>query len=254
MGGILSSDGFGGFWNWPSAVIVVGGTLAATAVAFPWEQLKRIPRAIRTVLRPDNFQVTEIIDQIIQMDDLARRHGLLALDEQLDDIADSFLRRGVMLVVDGTDREDLEYTLETEIMRTKQEISGDCQVFETMAGYSPAFGMLGTVIGLVNMLGNLSDPESIAPAMAVALITTLYGLILANLLFGPVATKLAARGEERLQTMEVIFAGVLGLQAGENPRNLRESLEVIAGLRREVSDPGGTERTRETRGSLEWPA
>lgn len=252
-GGIITSDGSGGFWNFPSLVIVLGGTLASTAIAYPWEQLKRVPKALRQVLSPDNRDIQELIDQIIQMDEMARRHGLLALDEQLDTIEDPFLRRGVMLVVDGADKDNLQDVLEAEIFGTQQEIDGDCRVFETMAGMAPGFGMVGTLIGLINMLSNLEDAESVAPAMAVALITTLYGVLMANLIFSPTAAKLAARGEQRLRGMEVILAGVMGIQAGENPRNLRESLEVIAGLRREVSHPG-TERPEEAQSSIEWPA
>ncbi|GIK51707.1 MAG: MotA/TolQ/ExbB proton channel family protein [Planctomycetaceae bacterium] len=215
------------FVDAPSIFIVVGGTLAALAVAHPISDIKRlVPLFMRSIKSPSN-NTFELIEKIVHYSDTARRNGLLSIEHAMEPGDDPFLRRGLRYAVDGMDREQIEASMEAELESMGSRHSGGKRVFDTIAGMGPAFGMLGTLIGLVAMLKNMSDPKAIGPNMAIALITTFYGACIANLVFAPAATKLSIRHEEEELNKRIIIQGVLGIQAGENPRALKSRLLVF---------------------------
>ncbi|RLA76713.1 MAG: motility protein A [Deltaproteobacteria bacterium] len=221
-GSIAMGGGVSGFINIPSMMIVVGGTLAATMVMFPLKTVLGSFKVAQHALRQNNTSPREIIDEIVALATKARKESIIALEKV--PIENEFLRKGIRLVVDGTDPELLKSILRTEVSFMQQRHKVGQKVFKGMGTLAPAFGMIGTLIGLVQMLRTLNDPEKIGPSMAVALITTFYGALLANLVFNPIANKLEGRSNEETLIMELIIEGVLSILAGENPRIIKEKL------------------------------
>ncbi len=222
LGGQLAWYGDG-----PSVVVVVGGMFAGFLVSFPLKDVMILGKVFGKTIKNNEFNIDEIITKIIELANVARREGLLALEEAVSEIKDDFLQKGVMLIVDGTDPELVKNILETEIENISARHGKGKSMMDTFGSLGPAFGMIGTLIGLVAMLQNLSDPSSIGPAMAVALITTFYGSILANLIFIPMANKLALKSNEEMLIRSVMIEGLLSIQAGENPRIIEEKLKVF---------------------------
>ena len=228
--GIVSGDqGFaalGNFWDMPSFLIVVVGALMCMLIQSDgiggWiGSLKTFLIAIKT----PTYDITEIINKVIELANVARKEGLLQLEEAAGDIDNEFMKKGIMLIVDGTDQELVSSILETEIGAINGRHSAKCAFWEAFAGMGPAWGMIGTLIGLINMLKLLDDPSSIGPNMAVALITTLYGSLIANWLCIPISVKLRAINSAEITMMSVISEGILSIQAGENPRVIEEKLK-----------------------------
>ena len=212
------------FVDLPSVFIVVGGTLGATLTHYPLGTVIRIGAVIRKTMVSKLPASNLIIDQFMDYANRARREGILALEPIIKTIDDPYLRKGLQLTVDGLEPEAIQNIMETEINTTEGRHEVGVELLSALAGYSPALGMIGTVIGLVQMLRNMEDPSSIGPAMAVALITTFYGVILANLLFLPLKGKLKHRSKEEILIMEMQMEGVLGISRGENPRIIMEKL------------------------------
>lgn len=225
--GILLDGSLLSFLDLPSAMIVFGGTIASILVAYP---LKKVLEAMKIASKAFSNQVVEsgeIIGKVIELANTARKEGLLALEEAAEDIDDEFLKKGVMLIVDGTDPELVRNLLETELTFIEERHSEGQGIFEAMGSFAPAFGMIGTLIGLINMLRKLDDPSAIGPSMAVALVTTFYGSLLANLIFLPMANKLKLRSREEILRKEIMVEGLLSIQAGENPRIIEEKLKAF---------------------------
>jgi chemotaxis protein MotA len=211
-----------GFVDIPSAVVVFGGTVATAFIMFP---LNVIIGTVKVIMKTVFFKSTDphqIIRKIIELADTARRESLVALEKV--SVEDPFMKKGVMLVADGTEESLVRAVLETEIKFMKQRHLQGQGVLKGMGTMAPAFGMIGTLIGLVNMLQNLSDPASIGPAMAVALLTTFYGAVLANVVFLPMATKLEGRSAEDQLYMEIMLEGVISIQRGDHPSIVKEKL------------------------------
>ena len=231
FGFIIWSILLGGSLGWyidpPSIVVVVGGMIGGFLVAFPLKDVLTLGKVFSKTLKNSEFDVDQIITKIIELANVARREGLLALEEAVSEIKDDFLQKGVMLIVDGTDPELVKNIMETEIENLSTRHSKSKSMFDLLGSLGPAFGMIGTLIGLVAMLQNLSDPSSIGPAMAVALLTTFYGSIFANLLFIPIANKLSLKSNEEILIRNVMIEGLLSIQAGENPRIIEEKLKVF---------------------------
>ncbi len=226
--GILSGGaGLGAYIDPGSIIIVIGGTFAASFVAIPMNRMLGIGKVFGKAMNNGSDNSGEIIQKVIELANVARREGLLALEEAVSTIEDDFLKKGVMLIVDGTDPELVKTILETEMFYISGRHSGGKKMFEILGSLAPAFGMIGTLIGLVAMLQNLSDPNAIGPSMAVAMLTTFYGSLLANLFFIPIASKLAIRSEEELLVKEIMVEGLLSIQAGENPRIIEEKLKAF---------------------------
>ena len=224
---ILLGGSLGWYVDPPSVVVVFGGMMGGYLVAFPLKEVLTLGKVFGKTLKNSEFDVDQIITKIIELANVARREGLLALEEAVSEIKDDFLQKGVMLIVDGTDPELVKNIMETEIENLAARHGKAKSMFDMLGALGPAFGMIGTLIGLVAMLQNLSDPSSIGPAMAVALLTTFYGSILANLVFIPMAGKLSLKSNEEVLIRNVMIEGLLSIQAGENPRIIEEKLKVF---------------------------
>lgn len=177
------------------------------------------------IFKVPNLDSIGTIKQIIELSNLARKEGLLALEESANTVEEPFMKKGILLIVDGTDPDLVRAILETELVNTDSRHQKNIEFWKQIGEMGPAWGMIGTLIGLVLMLKNLSDPDSIGPAMATALITTYYGSILANWLSAPTVSKLSTFNEEEIQLREIMIEGLLSIQAGENPRVIEEKLK-----------------------------
>jgi chemotaxis protein MotA len=212
----------------PAALaITLGGTLAATLINYPLSRLKETAQIIRRVFATTGDQLPVLIDSLVAYAERARRQGLLALEEDAASATDPFLRKGLGLVVDGIDQQVIRSILENDLAALEQRHKQGAALFESMAQYAPAFGLIGTLIGLVSMLRAISSPAQIGPGMAVALLTTLYGALLANLIFLPIAGKLKVRSAEEVLRKEVMLEGILAIQAGDGPSVLMEKLNAF---------------------------
>ena len=218
---------FHSFFNASSIMIVFGGTLAATLISAPLPKLISAMKASTKILKtPDNDPVNAI-ENIINLANIARKEGILALEETARNMDDKFLQKGVMLIVDGTDPELVRNILDTELAYIETRHAEIRGIWDTIGAMAPAWGMIGTLIGLVMMLQDLSDPDSIGPSMAVALITTFYGSVIANYIAIPIANKLKVFSAEEILIKEVLIEGMLSVQAGENPRIIEEKLKAF---------------------------
>jgi chemotaxis protein MotA len=222
MDGDLSS-----FISIPSVLIVFGGLFAAILINYPLSKLIEVTKILKKAFVEKRTPDGELIKTIVELAEVARREGLLALEDAAYQLKDDFLKQGILLIVDGTDPELVRNILETELAFLEERHREGQSIFETMGTLSPAFGLIGTIIGLVNMLKHLDDPSAIGPGMATALITTLYGALFANLIFIPIAGKLKVRSREEVLVKEVMIEGMLSIQAGENPRIIGEKLKAF---------------------------
>jgi len=225
VGSILTGGSLALFINIPSILIVVGGTIAASFISFSLPDVigsfKVAMNAFFNKLEPPE----EIIKELVTLANIARREGLLKLEKQ--PVKNPFLKKAIMYCVDGHEADFIEEVLNKEVALLAERHELGQNLFKAMGDYAPAFGMIGTLIGLVQMLSSMDDPKSIGPAMAVALLTTLYGAVLANLVFLPIANKLSLRSQEEQLNYRLIIEGVLGLQKGLNPRVLEEILKTF---------------------------
>lgn len=225
--GIGPSD-LGNFWDPPSVAIVLGGTLAAVIASYPFSILKDVVKHTKILFQGKRYNVYGLIDTLVEMAQIARKSGLLALEEKANEQDDTFFRQGIMLIVDATEPEEVRSMMENELDIMDQRHEESLGIYEKASSYAPAFGMIGTLVGLVNMLMSM-DMDSgassdIGPNMATALITTFYGCLLANLLFSPMAKKLRIRNEKELLYKQIMIEGILAIQSGDNPKFLKEKL------------------------------
>lgn len=228
------------FYNAPSLMVTIGGAIASTFINFPMPNFVTAMKAGKFAFKTVVMNEGEMIKNIINLSNVARKEGLLALEEAAESIEDTFLKKGILLLVDGTDPELVRNILETELTFIESRHKGVKEVWDKMGELGPAWGMIGTLIGLINMLGSLDDPAAIGPAMAVALLTTMYGSLMANFICIPIAGKLGIRSGEELLLKEVMIEGLLSIQAGENPRVIEEKLKAFLApaIRASISEPG----------------
>ncbi|NCC24546.1 MAG: motility protein A [Deltaproteobacteria bacterium] len=212
------------FVDLPSMLIVLGGTIGATLVNYPLGHVLGVIGVLKKTILSKLDQPSTIIAQFMDYANRARREGILSLEPLLKEVKDDYLRKGLQLTVDGLEPQTIQEILETEINYLEGRHETGAEIVSAMGGYAPAMGMIGTVIGLVMMLQTMDDPASIGPSMAVALITTFYGAILANLVFNPLAGKLKARSKEEILIRGMILEGILAISKGENPRIIEEKL------------------------------
>lgn len=225
VGGFMLEGGeLGSLIQITAALIVFGGTFGAVAVGFPIDRLKRIPISLRKAFKEQPRDPQIMITEIVDMASIARREGVLALEQRASEHPNAFLRDGLMMVVDGTDPDLTRQILELQMDSIEKENEEDAKVYEAAGGFSPTMGIIGTVMGLVHVLGNLSDPGSLGPSIAVAFIATLYGVASANVVYLPLANKLKVRNKEEISEMELMLEGILALQAGENPQLIAKKL------------------------------
>lgn len=214
------------FLHIPSALITFGG--AFSAVLAQTESLSVFVSGLKSftlILKVTSTSESEIIHKIIDLSNVARKEGLLALEEAANEVEDDFLKKGILLIVDGTDPELVRSILESELEAIEDRHGAKVSFWENIASMGPAWGMIGTLIGLINMLKQLDDPSTVGPSMATALITTFYGSLLANWVCTPVANKLKAKNGKEIRMKEVMVEGLLSIQAGENPRVIEEKLK-----------------------------
>ncbi len=224
---IFSGGDLRSFLDFDSFLITVGGTLGATIAAYPWETIKNIPKVLRNLDAKKLAEPRAIIALLVGYAEKARREGLLALEDDVEEMDEPFLQKGIQLIVDGTDPELVRSILETELSFIEDRHSANAAVFDTMAALAPGFGMLGTLIGLIQMLQSLDDPSNIGSGMAVALVTTFYGSLISNLFCTPIANKLRTNSRAEILLKEVMIEGILSIQAGENPRIVEEKLKAF---------------------------
>jgi chemotaxis protein MotA len=226
--GFSMATGPGGlliFIDVPSVMIVGGGTIAVTLINFPIGELKGL---VKVMLRSLFFKIpspAEEIERVVEYANLARKEGLLALENKLNEVEDRFFHKGVQLVIDGFPAETVRDIMELEAEWQRQRHSNGKKMLDALGSFAPAFGMIGTLVGLVQMLQNLSDPSKIGGGMAVALLTTLYGAMAANMVFIPMAGKLEQRAKEEALLRELMIEGIVAIQSGDGPQLIKEKLK-----------------------------
>jgi chemotaxis protein MotA len=225
IGGFLWEGGqWEGLIEKSALLIVFGGTFAATAVSYPWPRLKRIPDGLKLVFRPIEENPHQLLEDIVEFAIVARREGVLALENVASKHPNRFLRDGLQMVIDGTDADLNRQILEVEIDAVEQRLEQHAKIFDSAGGYAPTMGIIGTVMGLIHVLGNLSDPSTLGPAIAVAFTATLYGVASANVIYLPIASKIRSRCAEQVHVLELMLEGILAIQAGENPKLIRKKI------------------------------
>ena len=222
----LGGGGFGPFVNIPSMMITIGGSIAALLINFPLGSVFGVFGVVRKCFTTKLPSTQEVIERFTDLATTARRDGLLALESQLEEIDDPFLTRGLEMVMSGSTKEEVTAILETEVTYVEQRHQSGKKILDATAAAAPAFGMIGTLIGLVQMLRTLDDPSQIGVGMATALLTTLYGALIANLFCIPLAGKLETRSQEEVMIRELMISGLGALVEGLPPRNLRERLQA----------------------------
>jgi chemotaxis protein MotA len=224
---IAPGASFGAFVDYPSLMVVIGGSIAAVLVCFPLKNFLNLARVLKNVFFNKPEDISELIEQIVSLAETARRDGLLALEGRLEEISNPFIVLGIQMAVDGTRPEVIEDIMRSEMEAVASRHQNGKKVLDQMGRFAPAFGMIGTLLGLIIMLGQLDKPENLGPGMAVALITTLYGAIAANVFFLPCAEKLGLINKFELMAMEVVLRGIMAIQSGENPRVIRQKLTAF---------------------------
>ena len=241
--GVLTSGGsIGGIIDIPSIFVTVGGSFFSLFLCDSLKNVLGMFKVMGRCFKTFDYGEKNLIQNMVALSEKARREGILALEEGLDDLDDVFLKSGLRMVVDGTDGNVIRSILENEMNQMEARHMVGINLVTQWAGFGPGFGMLGTVIGLIGMLNNLEDdPSAIGPSMAVALLTTLYGSLIANWLCNPIASKLSVNNDAEITVKEVTVEGLLSIQAGENPRVIEEKLKSFLSpkMRDDMSQEGG---------------
>ncbi|MBQ0042250.1 MAG: motility protein A [Lachnospiraceae bacterium] len=226
---IISGAGVAGlvnnFVDVQSVLITLGGAFCSVLASNTMADFIGGLKSFGLVIKAYSVNVAEVITKIIDLSNVARKEGLLSLEEAAGNLDDQFMKKGILLIVDGTDPELVKGILETEIVSIEARHKKNIAFWESVGAMGPAWGMIGTLVGLVNMLQNMSDASAIGPAMSVALLTTLYGSLLANWICAPVGAKLKVNHEIEMTVKEIMIEGLLSIQAGENPRVIEEKLK-----------------------------
>lgn len=237
----LTADDFWMFINLPSLIMVLGGTIAATLISYPISELRNVFKVFAIVLRNEKLYARQDLDELVDVSKLMFQGQINKADERLNMIRNPFLRTGIQLVLDGSHTDDITSLLQWRIGRMRARERAEAQIFRTMAAFAPAFGMLGTLLGLINMLSGMDAAgfEHIGKNMAMAMITTLYGITLANLVFKPVALKLERRTEQRVMLMNMVVEGVMMMHEKRSPAFIREAVHsFMAQYEDELHDEG----------------
>jgi chemotaxis protein MotA len=238
---IMEGGSLGGLVSISAALIVFGGTFGATLTSFPMAEVLKLPKLIMKACLggAKNMAPSAVVEMFVALAERARKEGLLSLEDEAEKIKDPFVKKGMLLVVDGIDSEVVGSVLDSDISAMAERHQRGYGILEAMGGYAPTMGIIGTVMGLIRVLSNLSDPTQLSEAIAVAFIATLYGVGTANLLWLPLGAKLKADSKEEIWFHEVAREGILAVQAGDNPRIVREKLEAFlsSGARGQKAKP-----------------
>jgi chemotaxis protein MotA len=224
---IMTKGPIGSFWDVSSFLIVLGGTVTAVMISYPMDKLKDAQTVIRKAFGEKSFNIEKTIEQLSQLSYIAKRDGLLALEKMVDDLDEEFMKRGILMIVDGLEPKMIEKVLELEVENMAYRHSEGEGVLKTFGRYAPAFGMIGTLVGLILMLKDLNDVATLGPNMGVALITTFYGAFMANGIFLPLAGKLKYKSDCEVRYKMMVIEGILSVQAGEAPLMIEEKLKTF---------------------------
>lgn len=228
----------------PQAILlIIAGSLSATMITVPLKIMMKLPKLLVKAALTESFDSAEAIELLAGMADKARREGLLALEEESKKIKEPFMQKGIMLVVDGIDPAQVEAILDNNIQHMRERHKQCYSLFAAAGGFAPTFGIIGTVMGLISVLKQLDDPSKLAESIASAFLATLWGLMTANLIYLPLAAKLKSKSEEEIAYRTLLMEGILGIQAGENPRVLKEKL--YAYLPPQSTEKGAPEKGKE---------
>ncbi|MGP9830879.1 flagellar motor protein [Marinobacter sp. NSM] len=219
-GNLLEGGAVGSLFNGPAGLIVVGGTLAATILQTSWPMLKRAMAQIRWVFVPPYISLEDGIGKVIDWSVKARKQGLLGLEGLAEREPEKFARKGLQLLVDGAEPEAIRSIMEVDLESREQRDLEAARIYEAMGGYSPTIGIIGAVMGLIQVMTNLEDPQSLGSGIATAFVATIYGVALANLLFFPVANKLRSIVKERTRYEDMMIDGIIAIAEGENPKSI----------------------------------
>lgn len=223
---VLEGGELHALFEYTAAIIVFGGTAGAVGLSFPAEDLKRIPKMFKVVFKNRKTDINTLIDYFKEIAVKTRKEGLLSMEDEItrNESIDPFVKKGLQLVVDGVEPQTVKAVLEAEAYMTFERHKSGIAIFEGAGGFAPTMGIIGTVMGLVHVLGNLSNPDTLGPSIAVAFIATLYGVASANLLWLPIANKLKAINKQENQEKELMIEAILSIQEGLNPNTLVEKL------------------------------
>ena len=224
FGAMAMGVGIGPYIDIPSVLIVFGGTIGVLLVGFKMEQMKNLVKYFMVAIKPPQEDISELIKKMVEYSTKARRDGILALETDANNEENKFLKKGLSMAVDGNEPDTIRDLLEIDMDQTSERHKANAQIFEQVGGYSGAMGMIGTLIGLVAMLLNMSDPSAIGPSMAVALLTTMYGAMIGNIIGGPIANILLIRDSDEVLVKTLIIEGIMAIQSGDNPRTLEGKL------------------------------
>ena len=224
FGAMAMGVGIGPYIDIPSVLIVFGGTTGVLLMGFKMEQMKNMAKFFMISIKPPQENIAELIKKMVEYSTKARRDGILALEADANNEENEFLKKGLSMAVDGNEPDTIRDLLEIDMEQTSERHKANAQIFEQIGGYSGAMGMIGTLIGLVAMLLNMSDPSAIGPSMAVALLTTMYGAMIGNIFGGPVANILLIRDSDEVLIKTLIIEGIMAIQSGDNPRTLEGKL------------------------------
>lgn len=242
---VFTPDQIGNFYDFSSILIVLGCTLAVIVSSFPGKMLRSVPKHFKIMFNTKRFDPMYYIDQLVELAQIARKNGLLSLEEKANDQEDPFFRQAIMLIVDANDPDKVRGILENDIDCMSSRHDDVAAMYDRASSVAPAFGMLGTLVGLINMLKNMNledgGSSSIGADMGTALITTLYGVVLAHMIFTPIASNLRARDAEEVLCKMIIVEGIMSIQSGENPKFLREKLLTFMNQQQRDEVEGGSE-------------
>lgn len=225
IGAMVFAGGMSPFVDIASIIIVFGGTFFIVMMKMPMGVFLGHFKSLAKAFKPARFDMGAVVERMVELAAVARKDGMMALEGQ--QVPDRFFERGLQMLVDGADEAKLVKSMKQEIKAMKARHEGNQSAIKAWIDYGPAMGMIGTLIGLVLMLGNMSDPKSIGPAMAVALLTTLYGALIANILFGPILAKLEGYTADEVAYRELVIEGLRGIARGDSPRNVQEQMVTV---------------------------
>lgn len=223
---IFSGGGAQTFLEINAILIVLGGTFSATFINFRIKDVLGVMKVVKNAFHNQEPEYHRILEDIVHLSITARKEGILAIENATEDLDDPFMKHGLLLAVDGLEPEMIRNIMESEVTSLEERHTKGQSIMKSMGTYAPAFGMIGTLIGLIKMLQTLDDPSKIGAGMAVALVTTFYGAFLANLIFLPIAGKLETLSEAEIAQREMVIEGILSIQSGENPRVIEEKLKA----------------------------
>ena len=215
------------YWDAPSVMVVIGGSLAACLMCFPLKSMLTAPKIMMKVALNKPESLADLVKQLVELAETARRDGLLALENKIPEIRNTLVQMGIQMAVDGVSPEMVEEVLRTEVVSFANRHKEGKAIMDQLGRFAPAYGMIGTLMGLIMMLSDMSDPSGIGAGMAVALITTLYGAIAANVVFSPFAEKLGLLSKREQMAAEIAIRGVLAIQSGESPRAIDQKLQTF---------------------------